>query len=108
MKKFTRLTALVVLAASNLLVAPGAYAADVPDPAPQAPAALENAVEKILGVIKYLGLAAMVGGLILIGIKMVSGKDSGRGGRDGMDSLYYWAGGMILIGATSSIVGFFM
>ncbi|MFS3130632.1 TrbC/VirB2 family protein [Nocardioides sp. Bht2] len=108
MNMVKRFVALVVLVGSNLLVAPAAFADEVPNPKPNAPDGVKDMADKIIGLLKWGGLAFAIAGLLIIGIKMMSGRDNGRGGRDGIDALGYWAGGMVLVGGAASIVSFFM
>jgi len=94
-----------VLAAPSLAFAEGG---DVPDPKPVAPPGVQGKVDQLLGFLLYFGLAAVVAGFIIAGIAMVLGHGGGRGGREGMDKLWYVAGGALVIGSASSLAGWLL
>ncbi|MBU2698558.1 hypothetical protein [Pimelobacter sp. 30-1] len=97
---------LAVLAVAGVPVA--AFAGPVPDPKPQAPSGLQDKVDLLLGLLKWGGIAAVVAGFIIAGIMLALGNGSGHGGREGQDRLWKVAAGAIVIGAASSIAGFFL
>jgi Spy/CpxP family protein refolding chaperone len=111
MKTAARRVALsAFMATTTVLTAPTlAFAADdVPNPKPVAPPGVQGKVDQLLGFLMYFGLAAVVGGFILAGIAMAIGKEHGRGGREGMDKLWYVAGGAVVIGSASSLAGWLL
>lgn len=105
----TRVAGAATLAVTAAVVGPAAaYAGDVPNPSPQAPPGVSSKVDQLLGFLKWGGIVAVVAGIIIAGIMMVLGQQHGRGGREGLDKLWYVAGGAVLIGGCSSIAGWLL
>jgi hypothetical protein len=82
------------------------YLADTPSPgnAPL-PGNTETQLDDILGWVKWLGLAACIAGLFLVGGRMALSHNRGQGGEH-MASLGYVGGGMVIIGSAAAIVSF--
>lgn len=88
----------LVTAAHHLL-------ADTPTPGnPSLPGNAEQAINTVLGWVKYIGLAACVAGLFLVAARMAVSHRHGGGGEH-MTGLAYVAGALIIIGAAAAIIG---
>ncbi|MDQ2729060.1 MAG: hypothetical protein M3Y91_14655 [Actinomycetota bacterium] len=82
------------------------YLADTPTPGnPTLPGNTAGKLDTVLGWVKYLGLAACIAGLFMVGGKMALSHRNGSGGEH-MAGLGYVAGALIIIGGASSIVSF--
>lgn len=109
MTTLRRLATGLYAATFMLLAVPStAMASDIPNPDPSAPGAFQDKVDTVLGLLKYLGIVAVVAGFILAGILLAIGKSGGMGGRDGTDRLWYVAGGAVVIGGSSALAGFLL
>lgn len=81
--------------------------ADTPNPGnPTAPPGVGNNLNTVLGWIKYLGLAAALIGVFLVGARMAVHHRTGVGGEH-LAALGYVAGALVLMGGASAMVGFF-
>lgn len=99
----------VALSSAIALGAGPAYADDkVPNPPAKAPKEIQDKVDIIVGLLKWFGIAAVLVGIILAGIFMALGGGRGGGGRDGIERLGYAAGGAVIIGGASALVGFLL
>jgi len=89
----------LVTAATNHLLAA------TPTPAtPSLPGNAEQAINTVLGWIKYIGLVACVAGLFLVAARMAVSHRHGGGGEH-MAGLAYVAGSLVIIGAAGAIIG---
>lgn len=79
--------------------------AQVPNPAPIAPPGLANFTNQVLGWLKYLLIAAAVGGLIAASIMMVIGlRGRSEVAKTALSHVPFVIGGVILSGAASTLI----
>jgi hypothetical protein len=71
------------------------------------PGNVQTQLNDVLGWVKWLGLAAAFAGLFTAAGRMALSHRTGSGGEH-MSALGYIAGGLILIGSASALVGFFV
>jgi drug/metabolite transporter (DMT)-like permease len=71
------------------------------------PGQVQTQLDSILGWVKWLGLAAAFAGLFTAAGRMTLSHRLGSGGEH-MSALGYIAGGLVLIGSASALVGFFV
>jgi hypothetical protein len=93
-----------------LLTATSAFAeGTIPNPKPEAPAGLQSQIDKLLNLLMYFGLAAVVAGFIGAGISLALARQQGHGGgREGIDRVLYVCGGAIIIGSASALAGWLL
>lgn len=111
MKHFSRIVGLTGSAVATVLITGSAAfaAGDVPDPHPDAPAGLQSQIDKLLNLLMWFGLAAVVAGFIIAGITLAAAHRSGHGGgRDGIERVLYVCGGAIVIGSASALAGWLL
>jgi len=98
----------VVLVAHWRLLAQGS---GTPLPSPGSgtdlPGQVQQQLNSVLGWVKWLGLAAAFAGLFVAAGRMALSHRMGSGGEH-MSALGYIAGGLVLIGSASALVGFFV
>lgn len=93
-------TVMALQRASHLL------AAGAPNPAPVAPPGTEQFVNNFLGWMKYVGLVAGVGGLMLCGIMMnVGRRNRSTMAVEGAAGIPWTIGGLTLISLAAGITG---
>jgi hypothetical protein len=86
----------------------GSMPAAAPDPGNgQAPAALEQKVDAVIGFVAWLAVAACVAGVLIVAIRMALLHRRGELGEH-MSGLGSVAGACVLIGAASGIVNYFI
>lgn len=80
--------------------------ATIPDPAPVAPPGLGDAVNTLLGWLKWGGLVAGVAGLLICGIMMMIGRRNRSAvAADGAAGIPWVLGGLTVIAFSAAIVG---
>lgn len=90
---------------AQLVTAANHLVAATPTPGnPSLPGNAEQAINTVLGWLKYIGLAACVAGLFLVAARMAVSHRQGGGGEH-MAGLAYVAGALIIIGAAAAIIG---
>lgn len=99
---------LTTLALAASTTAAHADPVTVPNPAPAAPKEVTTALDRLIGLLKYGGIAAVVSGFVMVGIAMALSRNGGHGGRESIDRLWYVAGGAIVIGTSSALAGFLL
>ncbi|MGQ7298044.1 hypothetical protein [Quadrisphaera sp. KR29] len=78
----------------------------VPDPAPVAPPGLGEAVNTLLGWLKWGGLVAGVAGLLICAIMMMIGRRNRSAvAADGAAGIPWVLGGLTVIAFSAAIVG---
>ena len=111
MNNLSRIVTVTTGAASAVLVSASAAFAEgnVPNPRPDAPPGLQSQVDKLLNLLMWFGLAAVVAGFIIAGITLAAAHRSGHGGgRDGIERVLYVCGGAIVIGSASALAGWLL
>lgn len=85
------------------------WLAQVPDPAPQAPPGeLADAVDTLLGWMKWAGLVGAVAGFLCAGIMMAIGRRNRNNmAIEAAVSLPWIIAGLALVSGSAAIVGFF-
>lgn len=102
-------------AAPDLLLAAATEAptpppgAGLPDSAPLAPPGLAGDAATVIGWLKWLGLAVVLGAVVLGGAMIAAGKfGRSRTGAEGVTAVGWAIAGAVTIGAAASIVGVFL
>lgn len=93
-------------ALADLLLAASSHLATLPDPDPVQPPGTEG-LTTLLGWVKWIGLAVCVLGLIAAGTVMAIQSRRGEGGEHA-GKIGMALGGVIIISAATSLVGFFV
>jgi hypothetical protein len=87
---------------------PGSLWAAAPDPGNgQAPAALVQKMDAVIGLVAWLAVAACVAGVLIVAIRMALLHRRGELGEH-MSGLGSVAGACVLIGAASGLVNYFI
>jgi len=81
-------------------------AGNIPNGDATAPEEVMTKVNTLVGLAKYGGLAAGVGGVIMLGISLVMANKGRGGGEDHGKGAIILGIGLMLIGTPASIVGF--
>lgn len=90
----------------GFLLVPSFAWAGVPNPGPQAPPGLADDANLFLGWLKYIGLAAGVGGLFICGIMMMVGRRNRSNlAADGASGIMWVIGGLSVISLAAGVVG---
>lgn len=97
----------VALMAHWRLLAQGAAPLPAPGDGTDLPSGVQTQLNDVLGWVKWLGLAAAFAGLFTAAGRMALSHRTGSGGEH-MSALGYIAGGLVLIGSASALVGFFV
>lgn len=103
----TRKAVVIVILAVTQVVVFAFPAMAIAEPEADAPEKFKAMLGTLLGLLKYIGGAAAIAGLLRIGIGAAVAKKRGHGGGETGEELAYWAVGAVLIGSAASIAGFF-
>jgi hypothetical protein len=97
---------MTIAALTDLLLDTSAHLTTLPDPDPVQPPGTEG-LTTLLGWVKWIGLAVCVLGLIAAGTMMAIQSRRGEGGEHS-GKIGMALGGVIIISAATSLVGFFV
>lgn len=105
-KKSIKILSIVLVVAMLLMTVLGTVScAAVPEPAPVNPGdGINNTVGKVLGIIRWAGIAIAVGVAMFVGIKYITASPDGKA--EVKKTLVLYIGGIVLLLSASAIVTF--
>lgn len=107
MMSIRKAVAIVTLAVTQVVVF-AFPAMAMAEPEANAPDRLKQLFGELLGLVKYIGGTAAVGGLLLIAIRAFVARKRGHGGGEMGEDLGTWAIAAVILGSAAAITGFFL